>query len=176
MDTEPPAPQSRGQRAWAAFRSWPRWAQITAWMVLVFAVLAAVGGESNGREVATRPASEADLAELPQVTTTTLQPTTTRRPTTTAVPTTTTLAPTTTAVPITTPAIVTAPPPAAPPAAEEEGCHSSYEGVCLPFASDVDCAGGSGNGPVYTSAENFSIVGPDEYGLDSDNDGLGCEP
>ncbi|MFP5316691.1 MAG: hypothetical protein ACLGI2_00150 [Acidimicrobiia bacterium] len=45
----------------------------------------------------------------------------------------------------------------------------------MPFASDVDCAGGSGNGPAYVSTKNLRVVGPDEYGLDSDNDGLACE-
>ena len=52
-------------------------------------------------------------------------------------------------------------------------CHPSYSGVCVPITSDVDCAGGSGNGPEYTDL--VTIVGPDEYGLDPDGDGLGCE-
>ena len=43
------------------------------------------------------------------------------------------------------------------------------------MASDVDCAGGSGNGPEYTSAKNILVVGPDEYDLDRDGNGLGCE-
>lgn len=51
-------------------------------------------------------------------------------------------------------------------------CHPSYWG-CLPYVSDVDCAGGSGNGPVYTGA--VLVIGPDDYGLDADHDGLGCE-
>lgn len=29
--------------------------------------------------------------------------------------------------------------------------HSSYERVCVPVASDVDCARGSGNGPKIPS-------------------------
>lgn len=37
----------------------------------------------------------------------------------------------------------------------------------------VDCAGGGGNGPVYTG--RVRVIGPDEYGLDDDNDGVGCE-
>jgi hypothetical protein len=33
----------------------------------------------------------------------------------------------------------------------EVPCHPSYQGACLdPNASDYDCAGGSGNGPLYT--------------------------
>lgn len=44
---------------------------------------------------------------------------------------------------------------------------------CLHPASDYDCAGGSGNGPRYTG--QVRVTGSDPYGLDSDNDGLGCE-
>jgi hypothetical protein len=39
---------------------------------------------------------------------------------------------------------------------------------------DYDCAGGSGNGPNYVSGP-ISVVGPDEFDLDRDNDGIGCE-
>lgn len=59
------------------------------------------------------------------------------------------------------------PPP--PPGGE---CHPSYD-PCVPIAGDVDCAGGGGNGPVYTG--RVRVIGPDEYGLDDDNDGVGCE-
>jgi hypothetical protein len=53
-------------------------------------------------------------------------------------------------------------------------CHPSYKGACLdPNASDYDCAGGSGNGPEYTGT--VRVVGYDEYGLDADGDGYGCE-
>jgi len=53
-------------------------------------------------------------------------------------------------------------------------CHPSYTGACLdPNASDYDCAGGSGDGPKYTG--RVTVVGPDEYGLDGDGDGIGCE-
>jgi hypothetical protein len=34
------------------------------------------------------------------------------------------------------------------PAPAQQGCHASYEGACVPIASDVDCVGGSGNGPA----------------------------
>ena len=68
--------------------------------------------------------------------------------------------------------VAKAPPPPAP--APTPNCHSSYTGACLdPSASDYDCAGGSGDGPKYTGFVN--VVGYDEYGLDADNDGLGCE-
>ena len=57
------------------------------------------------------------------------------------------------------------------------GCHPSYAGACVPTGfSDVDCAGGSGNGPGYVSDKRFQVVGPDVYGLDgNDNDGVACE-
>ena len=55
-------------------------------------------------------------------------------------------------------------------------CHGSYEGTCIPpGVSDADCSGGSGNGPHYVAETNFRVVGPDEYGLDADRDGVGCE-
>jgi hypothetical protein len=44
----------------------------------------------------------------------------------------------------------------------------------VPIASDVDCAGGSGNGPAYVSGP-VRVIGDDVYGLDSDKDGIGCE-
>jgi len=58
--------------------------------------------------------------------------------------------------------------------ASAEECHPSYEGACVPIASDVDCAGGSGNGPAYVVGPVY-VVGPDVYGLDRDKDGVGCE-
>lgn len=61
-------------------------------------------------------------------------------------------------------------------AASEQGCHSSYEGECLPVGrGDVDCAGGGGNGPLYAQTRNIRVVGSDVYGLDADGDGLGCD-
>jgi hypothetical protein len=53
-------------------------------------------------------------------------------------------------------------------------CHPEYSGACVPFASDVDCSGGSGNGPEYVSG-TFSSTGSDPYGLDADGDGIACE-
>lgn len=58
--------------------------------------------------------------------------------------------------------------------AAAQECHPSYEGQCVPIARDVDCAGGSGNGPAYTRGP-VKVVGPDVYGLDRDGDGWGCE-
>lgn len=59
-------------------------------------------------------------------------------------------------------------------AAAQQQCHPSYEGACVPIASDVDCAGGSGNGPEYVRGP-VRVVGPDEYDLDRDGDGVACE-
>ncbi|WP_337026658.1 G5 domain-containing protein [Microbacterium sp. LB16] len=67
--------------------------------------------------------------------------------------------------------VAPAPVPLAQPAAE---CHSSYAGVCVPIASDVDCAGGSGNGPAYVRGP-LRVVGPDVYDLDRDGDGIACD-
>jgi hypothetical protein len=53
-------------------------------------------------------------------------------------------------------------------------CDPNYEWACVPIASDVDCAGGSGNGPAYVQGP-VKVVGNDVYDLDSDNDGIGCE-
>lgn len=53
------------------------------------------------------------------------------------------------------------------------GCDPNYSG-CVPIASDVDCAGGSGNGPAYVRGP-VEVIGRDIYGLDADHDGVGCE-
>jgi hypothetical protein len=51
-------------------------------------------------------------------------------------------------------------------------CTPGYS-PCLPPASDYDCLGGSGDGPEYTGT--VRVTGSDPYGLDDDNDGIGCE-
>jgi hypothetical protein len=53
-------------------------------------------------------------------------------------------------------------------------CNPNYSGACVPIASDVDCAGGSGNGPAYVGGP-VTVIGTDPYGLDADHDGIGCE-
>lgn len=62
-------------------------------------------------------------------------------------------------------------PKAAPQA--QSGCDPNYSG-CVPIASDVDCAGGKGNGPAYVRGP-VTVIGTDIYGLDNDGDGIGCE-
>jgi hypothetical protein len=68
---------------------------------------------------------------------------------------------------------------AAPPEPEPEvapaaaACHPSYDPCLKPDATDYDCAGGSGDGPEYTGF--VTVTGSDDYDLDSDGDGTGCE-
>ncbi|MBB3040769.1 G5 domain-containing protein [Nocardioides soli] len=52
-------------------------------------------------------------------------------------------------------------------------CDPNYSG-CVPIASDVDCAGGSGDGPAYVRGP-VRVIGSDIYGLDADGDGWGCD-
>jgi resuscitation-promoting factor RpfB len=66
-----------------------------------------------------------------------------------------------------------APPAPLPAAPTNSGCDPNYS-PCVPIASDVDCAGGSGNGPAYVAGP-VRVIGYDKYGLDSNKDGWGCE-
>jgi hypothetical protein len=68
----------------------------------------------------------------------------------------------------------TAPVAAAAPTGDASDCDPNYSGACVPIASDVDCAGGSGNGPAYVSGP-VHVIGKDIYGLDRDGDGVGCQ-
>jgi hypothetical protein len=52
-------------------------------------------------------------------------------------------------------------------------CDPNYGG-CVPIAYDVDCAGGSGDGPAYVSGP-VQVIGSDIYDLDRDGDGWGCD-
>lgn len=65
-----------------------------------------------------------------------------------------------------------APPPPKPASVPTSNCDSNYSG-CVPIASDVDCAGGSGDGPAYTGM--VQVIGNDVYGLDRDGNGWACE-
>jgi micrococcal nuclease len=50
-----------------------------------------------------------------------------------------------------------------------EKCHPSYD-PCLPIVSDLDCAEVRAMG-----AAPVTVKGPDDYMLDAEEDGLGCE-
>ncbi|WP_198940676.1 hypothetical protein [Micromonospora sp. CB01531] len=52
-------------------------------------------------------------------------------------------------------------------------CDPNYSG-CVPIASDVDCAGGSGNGPAYVQGP-VRVIATDIYRLDADGDGIACD-
>lgn len=162
-------------------------------------VMTFVGGAFTDTAPA-EPASVAPIGEIPATTTTmtvttTSSADTTTRPTTTTSPeptvevsgiveddtigvvtadgrtettTSTTSSTTTTTTSTTTTTVVVAGP------TTTEACHPSYVGECVPIGvSDVDCRGGSGDGPYYVG--RVQVVGWDEYGLDRDNDGIGCE-
>ena len=60
-----------------------------------------------------------------------------------------------------------------PPPITESQCDPNYSG-CVPIASDVDCAGGNGNGPAYVEGP-VEVIGRDIYKLDGDGNGIGCE-
>ena len=64
----------------------------------------------------------------------------------------------------------------ASPSASAARCTRGYN-PCIPDRrSDVDCYGGSGNGPRYTRpGVVYRVTGSDRYRLDADNDGRGCE-
>jgi resuscitation-promoting factor RpfB len=55
----------------------------------------------------------------------------------------------------------------------DNGCDPNYT-PCVPIASDVDCAGGSGNGPAYVEGP-IHVIGSDPYDLDRDGDGVACD-
>jgi hypothetical protein len=63
--------------------------------------------------------------------------------------------------------------------AEDSGrprCTPGYR-PCIPNRrTDVDCAGGGGDGPRFTRpGVEYRVTGSDRYRLDGDNDGIGCE-
>ncbi|WP_170154372.1 G5 domain-containing protein [Protaetiibacter intestinalis] len=64
--------------------------------------------------------------------------------------------------------------PAPAPVVDTSGCDPNYSGACVPIASDVDCAGGSGNGPAYVRGP-VRVIGTDIYDLDRDGDGIACD-
>lgn len=173
----PPAATSRSSSGLSAL--WLLPIGIVAGSALLLVALFAIGISLGQPDDEVRLTS--DVGPATTSTTSELRPTTSTAPTTTTTApstTTTTAAPPTTTTAAAPPAPPPPPPaprpaPPAPPAARPAGCDPNYSG-CVPVASDVDCAGGSGNGPAYVAGP-VTVVGADPYGLDADGDGLGCE-
>jgi len=142
------------------------------------ALIAVLGGcAESGDPTAAATSSTARPTTAP--TTTTAVPTTTPPPTTT-VPTTVPPPPAPPPAPVAAPAPAQAPAPRAaktttraPAPQPRSACDPNYTG-CVPVDSDVDCAGGSGNGPSYVAGP-VRVIGSDIYGLDRDGDGIACE-
>jgi hypothetical protein len=63
--------------------------------------------------------------------------------------------------------------PATPAPAPQSDCNVNYDG-CVPNASDVDCAGGEGDGPAYLEG-TVNVIGNDVYDLDRDDNGVACD-
>jgi endonuclease YncB( thermonuclease family) len=65
-------------------------------------------------------------------------------------------------------------PPSRPPAGGGPPTNCQGYDPCLTPGPDVDCAGGSGNGPRYVNGPVY-VSGDDPYDLDRDGDGVACE-
>ena len=61
-----------------------------------------------------------------------------------------------------------------PPPPGGMSCNPNNSGGCVPNATHLDFAGGSGDGPEYVVGP-VQVIGSDVYGLDHDGDGVGCE-
>lgn len=138
-------------------------------------------GETTTTNVPATIRTTPTTAATASSTTTSLSNTTTSLSTIPTTASTTSLAPTTAESSTTGSTTATEAPTTSPPTTIEttttsaagSGCDPNYSG-CVPVASDVDCAGGSGNGPAYVAGP-VRVIGQDIYGLDADNDGIGCE-
>jgi resuscitation-promoting factor RpfB len=60
------------------------------------------------------------------------------------------------------------------PKPASSNCDPNYSGACVPIASDVDCSGGSGDGPEYVDGP-VTVVGDDVYDLNRDDDNIACD-
>ena len=134
---------------------------------------AAVAEDRNRASLTDQATPSSTSTSVPPTTvTTTIAPATTTSTLastiTAATSTTTLVAPTTTTVPRPTTTSTTKP----ATTTSTQGCHPSYV-PCLKIVSDYDCIGGSGNGPLYTG--RVQVIGPDDYDLDRDGDGIGCD-
>jgi hypothetical protein len=186
---------------WAKYRSWPLWGQIVGGIVALSIVVGPFTDDKKDKSdnEETQVVSDTTPTTSPSAVALTTSPTapptqvatTTETTTTTTSPTTTVLAPTTTTpvtaaplavrsttVPKTSPPTTQAPqapiPFAGTPGAGTPGGCSPHYSPCVPIDSDVDCAGGSGNGPSYVQGP-VTVIGSDVYGLDRDGNGIGCD-
>lgn len=152
---------------WRRFRSWSAKVQAAIGVVAAVLLIGAVAPDPDeGRTVAATSTAGPVEDVLPMAPTaaapisTIAVTSSTAAPTTTPAPTTTTAAPTTTAPPP--PPTAVAPRRAVAPAST---CHPSYD-PCLPITDDLDC------GDI---GQTVRVLGADDYRLDRDGDGLGCE-
>jgi hypothetical protein len=60
------------------------------------------------------------------------------------------------------------------PKPASSSCDPNYAGACVPIASDVDCAGRSGDGPEYVQGP-VRVTGDDVYDLNRDDDDIACD-
>jgi hypothetical protein len=157
---------------------------LAALVALVVAAGPFAPSSEKGPTKDTALASARDLVadELPRVTTTTAAATEPATEATEAAGVPTTAGPPVTTAPPPTAPVGSAPPMTLAPSAhlsdvvETDGpdpCHPAYGG-CVPMASDVDCAGGNGNGPAYVEGP-VEVRGSDPYRLDDDDNGVGCD-
>jgi resuscitation-promoting factor RpfB len=131
-----------------------------------------IGAFANDDPQPSIPPSAASVA-APRTTTSLPSPTPTATParTATATP---TAKPSTSRVAASPSTRTTRTPAPSDPEPDDGGCHANYSGACVPIAKDVDCAGGSGNGPAYVRGP-LRVVGKDVYDLDRDGDGTACD-
>lgn len=52
-------------------------------------------------------------------------------------------------------------------------CNANYSGCLSVDQGDYDCRGGNGSGPNFTG--RVRVLGYDQYDLDGDGNGIGCE-
>jgi outer membrane biosynthesis protein TonB len=160
LEAQPPPAESGGESSKPWYRRW--WAVTLGALLTLFVITGIFGDDTdlttNATAASTSEPSEPEPVATPTETTTTTAPS--PSPTTPPPP------------PPPPPPEPEPPPPPEPEPEPADVCHPSYD-PCVPIVSDVDCAGGGGNGPVYTG--RVRVIGPDEYDLDRDGDGVGCE-
>jgi hypothetical protein len=143
-------------------RGWSKLKKTVVIAIVAFFGLGGIGALTNNQKSSTTP--QTTVTAPPKVQSDTTQTQQTQTPIQTA--------PVSTPTPkVTTPTTVTTP----EPAPTKPNCDPNYTG-CVPnvYPADVDCAGGSGNGPYYASGP-VRVIGTDRYGLDRDHDGTACE-